>query len=119
MEGDFESKDNLYEWQVMSFGLCNTPSTFIRMMHEVLKPFVGHICVVYFDRIQVLNQSFQDHLKHLESIFAKHKEGNKNCIVDSLSKRAILLTSIQATVTGLDSLHNIYVEDKDFFQPLG
>jgi hypothetical protein len=81
---------SLHEYNVLSFGLCNAPSTFQRLIDRVLGSLKWKIALVYIDDTVVFSKYFDQHLidlrlvleafrrsrltlKPLKCIFANHE----------------------------------------------
>jgi len=53
----FKTKDGLYEWMIMPFGLTNTLEYIYVSDDYVLRPFMKFFFIVYFDDILIYSHS--------------------------------------------------------------
>ena len=72
----FNIEHGHFEFLRMPMGLKNSPSTFQRVMDNVLRGLQNEICLVYLDDIVVYSTSLQEHMVNLEKVFNRLRESN-------------------------------------------
>lgn len=78
----FSTPSGHYEFIRMPFGLKNAPSTFQRLMNQVLKDFINKTCIVYMDDILIFSTSLTEHLANLRNIFISLRRAKLKVQID-------------------------------------
>ena len=63
----FKTRQGLYQFCVMPFGLMNAPATFSRLMRLVLDGLPNIFC--YLDDVLIATKTWEEHLQCLQSLF--------------------------------------------------
>ncbi|WMV13935.1 hypothetical protein MTR67_007320 [Solanum verrucosum] len=58
----------------MSFGLTNTPATFMDLMNRVFKPYLDMFGIVFIDEILIYSRNEEDHASHLRIVLQSLKD---------------------------------------------
>lgn len=72
----FTTKYGLFEHVRLSFGLCNSPAFFQRMIQLILSGLTWKICLAYLDDVIVLGKDFEDHLNNLVTVLERFRQYN-------------------------------------------
>ncbi len=72
----FVTRQGLFRFTVMPFGLCNALATFERLMELVLKDLNWKICLIYLDDIIVYGAGFYSALDCLKTVWRRIREAN-------------------------------------------
>jgi hypothetical protein len=72
----FSTSDGHFEYKRMPFGLKSAPSTFQRMMNNILSELIGNRCLVYMDDILIMGETLKEHNLKLRGVFQKLSEHN-------------------------------------------
>lgn len=72
----FSTDTGHYEFKRMPFGLKNAPSTFQRVMNNMLRGLQNETCLVYLDDIIIFSTSLQEHIERLREVFERLRQSN-------------------------------------------
>jgi hypothetical protein len=75
---DFKTKQGLFEWLLMSFGLYNAPRTFMRVTNDVFKPFLDDFVILYLDDIPIFSGTWDEHVRHIKKVLDTLKKETFN-----------------------------------------
>ena len=70
----FRTRQGLFEFNKLPFGLSCSPSTYARAMGLVLRGLNWKAVLSFLDDICVLGRSFQEHLDNLREVFSRFRE---------------------------------------------
>ena len=70
----FVTKDGLFEFVRMPFGLCNSPATYSRAMGKILDGLTWKTVLAFLDDICVLGKSVEDHFQNLDVVLQRFSD---------------------------------------------
>lgn len=72
----FITHNSLYQFNVLPFGLCNSPATFQRLMTHALRGLEWDICLIHIDDLIISSRAFDEQVTHLEQVLKRLRDAN-------------------------------------------
>ena len=67
----FVTRNGLWKWRVLPFGLTSAPSTFERLMEKVLRGLHWRTLMIYLDDVVVFSSTISEHIDRLETVLQR------------------------------------------------
>jgi len=67
----FITRDGLWKWKVLPFGLTSAPAAFQRLMEQVLSGLHWKTLLVYLDDVTVISPDFLTNVSRLREVFER------------------------------------------------
>jgi hypothetical protein len=67
-KASFKTKNELFEWLVNLFGLCNALKIVMCVMNDVFSPFLDDFVIVYLDDILIFSSTWDEHVRHVKKV---------------------------------------------------
>jgi len=88
----FITRDGLWKWKVLPFGLTSAPATFQRLMEQVFSGLHWKTLLVYLDDVIVISPDFPTHVDRLREVFERLRGAGLKL---KLSKCALLQSEVK------------------------
>lgn len=70
----FVTRNGLWQWKVLPFGLTSAPSTVERLMEKVLRGLHWKTLLIYLDDVVVFSGTIKEHLDRLKEVFERLRQ---------------------------------------------
>jgi hypothetical protein len=85
----FSTPSGHYRFHRLPYGLSNSPASFQRLIHVVLRNLTGKECFVFIDEVILFSDTIQEHARRLEHVLQRFEKANlqlqpEKCVFASL-----------------------------------
>ncbi|KAJ4764583.1 polyprotein [Rhynchospora pubera] len=127
----FLTEKGIYCYKVMPFGLKNAGAEYQRMVNKLFQGEIGKIMEAYVDDMVIKSCSGEEHVQHLERVFAKMKEvgmrlnpkksffclGSGKFLGFIVSERGIKVKEVQELTGRIAALNRFISKSAEVCQP--